>query len=283
MAKIYLDPGHGGNDPGAVGNGLQEKDVTLAIALKVRNYLNTNYSGHSIRMSRTTDTAVSLAQRTNDANNWGADYFVSIHINAGGGTGYEDYIHSNLADSSTTAQYRNLMHEEIMKQVDFRNRGKKKANFHVLRESAMSAILTENGFIDTVADANKLKSDAYLNRIALGYANGIARVFNLPPAGGQDTYTVQPGDTLWSISRALDMTVQELKDLNGLTEDTIYPGQVLIVRGTGFEQGPVYHIVQAGETLWRIAQEYETTVEAIKSLNGLSNETIQPGQRLQVK
>ncbi len=105
MAKIYLDPGHGGTDPGAQGNGLQEKNVTLAIALKVRDILNRDYEGHTIRMSRSSDVTVSLPQRTNDANSWGADYFVSIHINAGGGTGYEDFIY-NGSVSSQDISYR---------------------------------------------------------------------------------------------------------------------------------------------------------------------------------
>ncbi|GIO24765.1 hypothetical protein J11TS1_33460 [Oceanobacillus sp. J11TS1] len=69
MKKIYLDPGHGGTDPGAAGNGLQEKNITLAIALQVRNILNRDYKGHSVRMSRTSDKTVSLAERTKDANN----------------------------------------------------------------------------------------------------------------------------------------------------------------------------------------------------------------------
>lgn len=183
MAKIYLDPGHGGTDPGATANGLQEKNVTLSLALKTRDILNRDYEGHTIRMSRTSDTTLSLAQRTNDANSWGADYFVSIHINAGGGTGYEDYIF-NGSVSNNTVTYRDKLHAEIMKQVDFNNRGKKRANFHVLRESSMPAVLTENGFIDTVADANKLKSDAYLNRIALGHANGIAQALGLSRKSG---------------------------------------------------------------------------------------------------
>ncbi len=167
-----------------------------------------------------------------------------------------------------------------MKQVDFRNRGKKRANFHVLRESNMPAVLTENGFIDNSSDAAKLKSDAYLNRIALGHANGIAQALGLRPksGGGNSTYVVQPGDTLWSIAQAHNMTVQQLKDLNGLTGDDIYPGQVLIVSGAA-----VYHTVQAGETLWGIAQMYSTTVDVIKSLNGLTSDVIQPGQRLRVK
>src|SRR5690625_1701616 len=106
LAKIFLDPGHGGNDSGAVGNGLQEKNVVLDIAKRTQKYLNDNFTGHQIILSRTNDKTLSLSQRTNMANSWGADIFVSIHINAGGGTGYEDFIYSGLSNSSSTARLR---------------------------------------------------------------------------------------------------------------------------------------------------------------------------------
>jgi len=88
MVKVFIDPGHGGIDSGATGNGLTEKNVTLQIALAVRKYLR-EYKDVSIKMSRTANKTVTLQQRTNAANNWGADLFLSIHINAGGGTGFE--------------------------------------------------------------------------------------------------------------------------------------------------------------------------------------------------
>lgn len=181
MSKtLVLDPGHGGSDPGAVGNGLREKDLTLDICKRIKKYLEDNYTVIKVHMTRTTDKYLSLSQRAQFANSKKADLFVSVHINAGGGTGYEDFIHNSLSNSSTTAKMRDTFHKEVVKEQSFwRNRGKKKANFAVLRETKMAAILTENGFIDTKSDANKLKSNTYLNRIAKGHAEGIAKALGL--------------------------------------------------------------------------------------------------------
>lgn len=104
MVKLFIDPGHGGTDPGAVGNGLQEKSLTLQIATRIKDILTLEYDNVSIRMSRTGDQTVSLSERTNAANAWGADFFLSVHINAGGGTGYEDYVYPGVGAPTTTYQ-----------------------------------------------------------------------------------------------------------------------------------------------------------------------------------
>ena len=229
MVKIYIDPGHGGTDPGALGNGLREKDLTLRISTRIRDILVAEYNNVSIRMSRTGDTTLSLSQRTNDANAWGADFFLSVHINAGGGTGYEDYIYPGSSAPTTT--YQNNIHAEVMKLVDFRDRGKKTANFHVLRETNMPALLSENGFIDTVADANKLKSASFIEALARGHVNGIAKSFNLPKKNSAIYHTVVSGDTVYALSRRYGSTVQEIRSWNGLDANyTIYVGQVLRVK-----------------------------------------------------
>src|SRR5699024_5783382 len=125
------------------------------------------------------------------ANRWGEDYFVSIHINAGGGTGFESYIYNgNYASKPETNRLRNLLHDAIVKETGYRDRGKKGANFHVLRESAMYGGLTENGFIDHSTDAEKLKSDALLNQIASGHASVLAWAIGLKRRGVQ-YHTIQ--------------------------------------------------------------------------------------------
>ena len=184
--RLYLDPGHGGNDPGATGNGLLEKDLNLDIALRIRDLLNNNYQNVEVNMSRATDVARTLGQRTNEANAWGADYFLSIHCNAfnGSARGYEDFIHSSLSGNSQTAIYQNIMHEEITRVNQLSNRGKKQQNFHVLRESTMPALLTENGFIDNASDAALMGDPSWRQRVAQGHVNGLARAFNLQGNGG---------------------------------------------------------------------------------------------------
>ena len=172
---IYLDAGHGGSDPGAIGNGLQEKDVTLDIALRTKKELEA--AGYTVIMSRTTDKYLSLSERTNHANRVNADIFVSIHINAGGGTGIETWKMANgpkPKESNTLATY---IQNETIKQTGSRDRGVKDQNLHVNRESNMPSVLVELGFIDTKADADKLKQASFKNKAAKGIANGIKKYF----------------------------------------------------------------------------------------------------------
>src|SRR5699024_9444457 len=139
--------------------------------------------------SRTGDTFLSLSRRANIANSWGADLFVSIHINAGGGVGYEDYIHTSQNSKTKSGKIQSCINAEMIKATGWRNRGRKRANFAVLRQTKMPAILTENGFIDTKTDADKLKSNSFLNKIADGHAKGIAKHFGLKKKKGSSSTT----------------------------------------------------------------------------------------------
>jgi N-acetylmuramoyl-L-alanine amidase len=182
MPKIVLDPGHGGNDPGATGNGLQEKQLTLTIASKVQTLLEEQYIVDAI-LTRDSDVYVELSERAQFANGLGADYFVSFHHNAGGGTGFESYIYPGTAGTET-GRRQDVVHAEMMKfyaGYGLRDRGQKEANFAVLRETAMPAILLENLFIDHSGDASFLKYPTFIQGLSQAIASGIAKAVNLQP------------------------------------------------------------------------------------------------------
>lgn len=178
--KLYLDAGHGGKDPGAVGNGLLEKDIALDLAKRIERLLR-SYPKAQVRMSRTKDQTKSLYARTKEANDWGSDIFLSIHCNAFNGKvrGYEDYIYNQLRANAVTRTYQDLLHKHIAPKTRTTNRGKKQANFHVLRETHMPAILTENGFIDHPEDAKLIKQPAWREQIAKAHVAGVVEIFKL--------------------------------------------------------------------------------------------------------
>lgn len=180
MPIVVIDPGHGGTDPGAVANGLQEKDLSLEIGLLVREKLESQYIVDA-RMTRETDTAVGLSSRASYANSIGADYFVSLHHNAGGGTGFESYVYPGTRNTET-GRLQDVLHGEI---ADFfagfglLDRGKKEANFAVVRETMMPAILLEHLFLDRTTDANFLKDEEFMVSLADAITRGIAQALSL--------------------------------------------------------------------------------------------------------
>lgn len=180
MVKIYIDAGHGGQDSGAVGNGLQEKNIVLEIARQMDKILATEYENVQTAMTRMDDTFVSLSERANRANAWGADAFISIHCNSGGGQGFESYRYSGTSDSRTIA-FQNAVHDHVMgfyRQHGIVDRGKKSANYAVLRETRMIAVLTENLFMDN-AEITKFNDINFLIGVARAHAEGVAAFFNL--------------------------------------------------------------------------------------------------------
>ena len=110
LKKLTIDPGHGGRDPGAV-RFIVEKEYCLKLGLALRDYLLSEYLV-DIQMTRTRDVYVSLSERAAKANRFGAELFFSIHINAGGGAGYEDFIWSG-AVGNQTVQFRSTIHREV--------------------------------------------------------------------------------------------------------------------------------------------------------------------------
>lgn len=179
MGKIIcLSAGHGDADPGAIGNGLQESDLTGDIVGRVATKLSA-YDATVVIVPRTD----SLAARADYANNAGADLYLSIHCNAGGGTGFESYIWKfDYLDGTLADEYQAIIHGAVMgylAPLGVADRGMKSANFDVLRLTDMPAVLLENLFVDNAWDAAKLADPAFRDGLANEIAWGIVRALSL--------------------------------------------------------------------------------------------------------
>lgn len=164
--KVFIDPGHGGYDPGALRNGLQEKDIVLAISKRLGVILNSY--GISVKYSRETDTFIDLDPRAQQANNWGANLFVSIHANSATASASGTECYTKPAADSKTKQLSANVAKSISSKLGIPNRGHKEEVWRVLMSSNMPAILVETAFITNSGDANLLKNrqDDFANAIA---------------------------------------------------------------------------------------------------------------------
>ncbi|ABA21088.1 Cell wall hydrolase/autolysin [Trichormus variabilis ATCC 29413] len=168
---VLIDPGHGGKDPGAIGiGGVREKDIILPISQRIAEVLQQN--GVQVVMARNSDYFVSLPGRVQMAERVGADVFVSIHANSAGAgrpdvSGLETYYY----DSGLSLA--RVVHSSILRNVNVRDRGVRRARFYVLRKSSMPSILVETGYLTGRDDAAKLRNSAYQRQMADAIARGI--------------------------------------------------------------------------------------------------------------
>ena len=188
---IMLDAGHGGRDPGAVYNGRQEKDDSLALTFAVGELLQER--GVDVLYTRTTDVYESPYQKAMEANAAGADFFISIHRNsspeANTYSGVESLVYNKSGIKLEMAENIN----EQLEAVGFVNLGvKERPGLVVLRRTRMPAVLVEVGFINS--DTDNMLFDNNFNDIALGIAEGILDTLQMNgdvPTPG--SYTVQAG------------------------------------------------------------------------------------------
>ncbi|HFH9842929.1 TPA: GBS Bsp-like repeat-containing protein [Streptococcus suis] len=201
---IYIDPGHGGVDSGASYGGVQEKNLALSVANKLKE--NLIQLGYQVLMTRTADYNVDFkTERSKMANQSNADLFISIHFNATGlassnATGIETYwyqydpeyqpkinaaMHNDptrLAESEILA---NQVQASLISGTGAVNRGVRRETFAVLRETAIPAILVELGFMDNPSDLQKIKQDSYQTKLANALVQGIDNWYGA--VGGKPT------------------------------------------------------------------------------------------------
>ncbi len=184
--KVYIDQGHNPVSPnaGAEGNGLAEQDITYRVGIELAALLDAN-PAFETRLSRPTEdtqlgnsVASSLRVRVQDANSWGADFFISIHTNASANSsvsGTEALVYSA---GSTAYRYGVNIAAGVSEATGLRNRGVVlRPGLYVLRRTAMPAVLIELGFITNAGDARLMSENPGL--FARGIYNGIVETANL--------------------------------------------------------------------------------------------------------
>lgn len=286
---IVVDAGHGGEDPGAVGNGLIEKDLTLQAARYM--YDRFNQLGIPVKLVRETDETVTPSERVKRIKNAFGDYsdviVLSNHINAGGGDGAETIYalrnNDNLAKSilesigdagqNMRKFYQRRLPEDPSKDYYFihRNTGN------------TQPVIVEYGFLDSPGDdVNQLKND-YLDYVEAVVA-AVAEYANVPyvPQEGSNIYVVKPSDSLWSIANQYGITVDELKAANNLTSNILNVNQQLNIpiKETVIPGDYLVYTVKKGDSLWSIANQYGVSIDDIIELNNLSSTALSINQQL---
>ncbi|WP_078429742.1 N-acetylmuramoyl-L-alanine amidase [Alkalihalobacterium alkalinitrilicum] len=166
---VFIDAGHGGTDPGALGRVSTEANLVLSISNKIINLLE-NDPTINVHYSRKDDSTVALGDRPKLANAVNADLFLSVHANAATGTatGTETWM-----SKSIDRPFAEIVHQHLIKATGLRDRGLKTSSFRVLRDTNMPAALIEVGFIDNPSEETLLLNNNFQNRVATAMYNAI--------------------------------------------------------------------------------------------------------------
>lgn len=288
LLGIVIDPGHGGNDSGAIGSNMYEKDYNLLIS----NYMYDRLKELNIPVSitRNSDATLSPKERTDEILSFYGNnpnvIVISNHLNAGGGEGAEviyalrnpstlaTSILNNLEAAGATPRriYQRTLPSDPTKDYYFihRNTGQ------------TEPLIIEYGFIDNDKNLDYLKAN-YEN-LAEAVIKAILAYKNLPYTPptqiNVDTYKVAKGDTLYSIARKQNTTISKIKELNNLPSDNLSVGMTLQVPSTP----PTYqtYTIKKGDSLYSISKKYNTTVDAIKKINNLPSNILTIGTTIQI-
>lgn len=279
---------HGGSDQGASGNGIIEKDLTL----KISQYMYDRFRelGIPVTMTRTTDETVEPTERVNRILNAYGDssdvIVISNHINAGGADGAEVIyaLRNNNKLANAVLESLGKAGQNMRKAYQRRLPSDTSKDYYFIHRNTgqTQPIIVEYGFLDSSGDdVNQLKNN--WEELANAVVDAVADYIGVSTTTDESVYTVKSGDSLWNIAKRYGVTVNELKSANNLTSNTLSIGQKLKIPKTETDEVETStYTVKAGDSLYAIARKYNTTVDALKSLNNLTTNTLQIGQKLKI-
>lgn len=291
VRKVIIDPGHGGTDSGATGNNLLEKDYNLLISKYM--YDRFKQLGVPVAITRDSDTTLSPTDRVNTIlNKFGNSsdvILISNHVNSGGGEGAEVIYALRNKDTLAKRILENIgaAGQETRKYYQRRLPSDTSKDYYFIHRNTgnLEPLIVEYGFIDNTKDVEFLKEnyEELAEAVISAVANYIGVPYKAPNGLITNTYVVQKGDTLYSIANKLGTTVSELKKENNLTSNTLQIGEVLrIPTKEIYEEEENIYIVKKGDSLYSIANKYNTTVDELKRINNLTSNILSIGQVLKL-
>lgn len=198
MAKVFIGAGHGGSDPGAVADGIKEKDLNLSIALACRDELVRH--GVEVMMSRTKDENDPLSEEIRECNAFSPDLAVDIHNNAGGGDGAEVFYSYLGGKGKALAQ--NILDEMVKagqnsRGIKTRVNSQGKDYYGFIRETSCPAVIVECAFVDNATDRQIVATEAKRRAMGVAIAKGILKSVGVAYVGERGYWKVQVGAYLY--------------------------------------------------------------------------------------
>lgn len=329
---IAIDPGHGGQDPGAIGkNGLREKQVTIAIATKLRDLLNRDGNFKAV-MTRERDYFISVGGRSEIARGKDAQLLVSIHADAApnrsakgasvwvlsnrransemgrwledhekqsellGGAGEvlsgnnnDRYLSQTVLDLQFGHSQRvgydvaSRVLREMGRISPLHKRRPEHASLGVLRSPDIPSLLVETGFISNPTEERLLGSSSHQTKVATAIYHGIRSYYRDHPAA-RSTPAPQPPARSSSVSQP-EPVRSSASSSKAPVVDIDQPGPIVEkvpVKVSSSAAKAQVHVVKRGETLTRIAEQYDTDVATLKRLNRMKSGELLVGQKLKL-
>ncbi len=285
MAIVIINPQFGGSETGKIKNDFIEKNFNLDISKIIYDKLKD--LGIDTFLVRNNDTTINLQERLNIINNLikpnEENILISTGVSTGGQSGAE-LIYSLKNDDALANSITNeieLLGYDVLKYYQLRNTDNTSEDFYpIIREvNNTESIIVDFGYIDNSYDLNYINNN--IDKLGIAVANGIYNYIKK-----ENIYVVQKDDTLYSIARKFNTSVDKIKELNNLTSNTLNVGQTLIIpKNQDSIIAPseyITYVVKSGDTLYKIANNFNTTPSAIMNINNLTSTNLSLNQVLKI-
>ena len=284
MANVIINPQYGGSETGKINNSFIEKNFNLDISKVIYNTLKEK--GIETSLLRDSDQTISLQDRLNMIDKLvkpnEENILISTTVAEGGSSGAE-IIYALKDEDDLASQISNELEISglnVLKYYQLRNPDDTSKDFYaIIREPENTeSMIISLGYIDNSVDNNFLLNN--VEKLGKSIANGIYNYIKK-----ENIYVVKSGDTLFSIANKFNVTVQAIKNINNLSSNILNVGQELVIpkEETPSTSGEfINYTVKAGDSLYKIAKEYNTTVNAIMNVNNLTSNALQINQVLKI-